>query len=340
MRGCVFVDQRRVVDEMGQVVGLLGEALAGRERLEAAGRAAVTAGRARAARAYERPRGRLAGAAGRTARERCRADVQDRGREGARRGLARGQIARQVAAAEVRLRRRAEPLRDLDAPCLAGRVQAHDGFQRRRDQVGERAADGDVGQRRQVAPDRRDHVRKERDRAIGLLGRRRRVEPGLGLQVREAGVQRGVDLGGIAPGVDADALAGERARRVVRARVERLRVDDVGGRGLGALIERRVERVVGRRGDDPQRAPPRRQAERAREIVAGVRDRPHRQRARLQRRQVNLHQRAARTTPDFFSRRMRSIAAATSPAASAGARPRGLMFEITSRSASVAPAAG
>src|SRR5579862_8485837 len=48
----------------------------------------------------------------------------------------------------------------------------------------------------------------------------------------------------------------------------------------------------------------------------------------------------ARMTPDFFSRRMRSTAAATSRAASAGGRPRGLMLEITSRSASVAPAAG
>ena len=35
-----------------------------------------------------------------------------------------------------------------------------------------------------------------------------------------------------------------------------------------------------------------------------------------------------KTTPDFFSRRMRSIAAATSPAAAAGARPRGLMLEM------------
>ena len=283
MRGCVFVTSDASSTRCGQVVGLLGEALAGR-RAPGSGR---RRGRRRAARAGARRADRLAGAA-RRARARAAPRRRRRSRrEGARGGLAGGQIAAEITAAEVRLRRRAEPLRDLHAPGLAGGVQAHDGFQRRRNQVGERAADGDVGQRRQVAPDRRD--RRGGRRRPGDPDPRpssTRVEPGLGLEVGEAGVERGVDLGGIAPGVDADALARKRPGRIVRrrrrttSRRRRRRATPC------ALIERRVERVVRRRGDDPQRAPPRRQAERAREIVAGVRDRPHRQRARLQRRQV------------------------------------------------------
>src|SRR5581483_2069666 len=47
-----------------------------------------------------------------------------------------------------------------------------------------------------------------------------------------------------------------------------------------------------------------------------------------------------RMTPDFLSRRIRAHASATTAAALIGSKPRGLMLETTSRSASVAPLAG
>src|SRR5437016_3733047 len=46
------------------------------------------------------------------------------------------------------------------------------------------------------------------------------------------------------------------------------------------------------------------------------------------------------TTPDFLAARIRAHAAATASAARTGSSPRGLMLEMTSRSASVAPLAG
>ena len=221
------------------------------------------------------------------------ADIDDGVGEGPGGGLAGGKVTGQQRAAKVGLRRGTEPLGDVDAPCLAGGVEPDDRLQRRGDQIGQRAADAHFGHRRQVTAHRGDDVRIERHRRR-RSGQGHAVEPGVVLQVGQAGGQRRLDLGGIAGGVDADALSRQGPRWVGGAGVERPGVDDVGRRGLGPLVERGEERIVGGGGDDAQRAAIGRKLEHPCQIGGRIGDGPHGERARLERRKIELHGRAPR----------------------------------------------
>ena len=214
-------DQRGVVAQVGEVIGLGGEPFACLQRPELS-----VGGRLDEPRQLGVPPPR--GDRARVTAQRRRANIDHGVGEGPRRRLAGGEITRQQRAAEVGLRRRPEPLGDPDPSGLAGGVQPEHGLQRRRDQIGEGATDPHLGQRCQVAAHRGDDVRVERHRRGGS-GQRHAVEPGFVLEVGEAGGQRGLDLGGIAGGIDADALTGQRPGGVRRAGIEGPGVDDVGG---------------------------------------------------------------------------------------------------------------